>query len=150
MDIPFQGLQTRVYSLEHKPNEVKASNEQLRLIYEGSALGLKGPSLAYHAQMSMSQLRQLEQSDERVEQAVIGGRADSEREMAMAVRAAALNGDAKMALEVLKHQHGWVATTKQELTGENGGPVALAAVDFRGLSNEELQQMKGLLEKANE
>ena len=37
------------------------------------------------------------------------GKADGEREMAQILRKAALEGDAKAALEVLKHQHGWVA-----------------------------------------
>jgi hypothetical protein len=44
------------------------------------------------------------------------GKADGEIEMANIMRAAALDGDAKMALEVLKHQHGWVA--KQAISVE--------------------------------
>jgi hypothetical protein len=36
--------------------------------------------------------------------------------MANIIRNAALDGDAKMALEVLKHQHGWVA--KQAISVE--------------------------------
>jgi hypothetical protein len=44
------------------------------------------------------------------------GKADAEIEMANVVRNAALDGDAKMALEVLKHQHGWVA--KQAISVE--------------------------------
>jgi hypothetical protein len=37
------------------------------------------------------------------------GRADSESEMSQVVRDAALAGDAKMALEFLRHKHDWVA-----------------------------------------
>jgi hypothetical protein len=44
------------------------------------------------------------------------GKADGEIEMANIIRNAALDGDAKMALEVLKHQHGWVA--KQAISVE--------------------------------
>jgi uncharacterized protein YunC (DUF1805 family) len=44
------------------------------------------------------------------------GKADGEIEMANILRNAALEGDAKMALEVLKHQHGWVA--KQAISVE--------------------------------
>jgi hypothetical protein len=44
------------------------------------------------------------------------GKADGEIEMANIMRKAALDGDAKMALEVLKHQHGWVA--KQAISVE--------------------------------
>ena len=36
----------------------------------------------------------------------------------------------------------------QEHTGANGGPIALAAVDLKGLSDDELQNMKLLLAKA--
>jgi hypothetical protein len=42
------------------------------------------------------------------------GKADGETEMATVLRNAALDGDAKSALEILKHQHGWVA--KQAIT----------------------------------
>ena len=37
------------------------------------------------------------------------GRADSEREAAAQLRDAARNGDAKAALSILQHTHGWVA-----------------------------------------
>jgi hypothetical protein len=36
----------------------------------------------------------------------------------------------------------------QEHTGAGGGPIALAAVDLKGLSDEELQRMQALLSKA--
>ena len=64
---------------------------------------------------------------------------------------AALAGDAKTALEVLRYKHGWLAATlvKNELTGANGGPLQLAAVDMRKLSPEEIDNMEKLLEKMN-
>jgi hypothetical protein len=46
--------------------------------------------------------------------AAIKGKADGEREMADILHKAARKGDAKAALEILKHQHGWVA--KQSIT----------------------------------
>jgi hypothetical protein len=51
-----------------------------------------------------------------VELAAQKGKADGEIEMANVLRNAALQGDAKSALEVLKHQHGWVA--KQAISVE--------------------------------
>ena len=147
----MHGLQERVYSLEYTPRTVRATQEVLDKLYEGSALGLKGDSLAYHAGLTKSEYNQLSQFDERLEYAVIAGKADAERELAGVLRNAALAGDAKTALEILKHKHGWqsTSTVKQEISGANGGPIALAAVDFRGLSNEELQQMKQMLQKAS-
>ena len=38
----------------------------------------------------------------------------------------------------------------QEHTGKDGGPIALAAVDFKGLSDEELENMQRLLAKASD
>jgi hypothetical protein len=37
-----------------------------------------------------------------------------------------------------------------EITGANGGPVQLSAVDLRGLSDAELATMQALLGKASE
>jgi uncharacterized protein YunC (DUF1805 family) len=60
--------------------------------------------------------RQLTQLDPVVELAADKGKADGEIEMAQILRKAALDGDAKAALEILKHQHGWVA--KQAISVE--------------------------------
>jgi hypothetical protein len=46
--------------------------------------------------------------------AELKGRADGEQEMSHVLHEAARAGDAKSALEILKHQHGWVA--KQQLS----------------------------------
>lgn len=146
----MNGLQQHVYSLDYTPREVKATEEVLNKIYEGAALGLSGDSLAYHAGLTMTEFRQLNQLDPRLEHASIAGKADAERELAMVMRNAARNGDSKAALEILKHKHGWqvTQTIKNEHTGANGGPITLAAVDFRGLSDDELQAMKKMLEKS--
>lgn len=146
----MNGLQTRVFSLEYKARDVKANEETLTKIYEGARLGLQDAGLAYHAELTLFEFRQLEQLDPRVEAAVVAGKADAEYELASTLRAAALMGDAKTALEILKHKHGWAATqvVKNEHTGANGGPLTFAAVDLRGLSDDELQQMKKMLQKA--
>jgi hypothetical protein len=69
------------------------------------------------------------------------GKADGEIEMANILRAAALDGDAKMALEVLKHQHGWVA--KQAISVEVDQRIsitgALAEATKRALTVEDAQ-----------
>lgn len=38
---------------------------------------------------------------------------------------------------------------QQEVTGKDGGPIALAAVDLRGLKDDELDHMQRLLAKAS-
>lgn len=156
-------LQHRVYSLTYEPRQIKATEEVLDKLYEGSKLGLQAESLAYHAGLTLSEYNQLFQLDARAEHAVIAGKADAEVQLAKSLNMSAfprtfekdgvkhtIPGDPKIALEILKHKHGWqtTQTIKNEHTGANGGPITMAAVDFRGLTNEELQQMKQILQKA--
>lgn len=142
-------LQDRIYSIDVTPKKLRTSQATLDMIYEGAKLGLKMPSLAYHAELTESELRQLEQLDPRVPEAIAAGRADQEMELSGLMMAAARNGDSKATLEILKAKHGWISASvvKNEITGANGGPIALAAVDLRSLSNEEIETMTKLLEK---
>lgn len=144
------GLQNRVYSFGLNIRDIKAGQETLDTIYECARLGMKVDNIAYRAGMSSSELRQLMQLDPRAEEAMAAGRADQEHELSEVLMSAARGGDAKTALEILKHRHGWVAmqSIKSEVTGPNGGPVQLSAVDFRGLSSEEIETMTKLMEKA--
>jgi hypothetical protein len=66
--------------------------------------------------MLPTEYRQLTQLDPVVEIAAQKGKADGEIELSKVMHQAALNGDAKAALEILKHQHGWVA--KQAISVE--------------------------------
>jgi hypothetical protein len=104
------------YSIPFTPRNVQATESRLKAVYDAAKLGLKGDSLALAAGMLPTEYRQLTQLDPVVEMAAQKGKADAEIEMANVVRGAALQGDAKMALEVLKHQHGWVA--KQAISVE--------------------------------
>ena len=101
-------------SLPLSIREVKATEATLTRIYDAAKLGLKGDSLALAAGMLPAEYRQLCALDPIAELAAQKGKADAESEMAAVLRNAALDGDAKSALEVLKHQHGWVA--KQAIT----------------------------------
>ena len=65
------------------------------------------------------------QFDPIAEYAETKGRADGEAEMAGVLRTAALNGDTKAALEVLKHAHGWVA--KQAVSVEVNQTISITA-----------------------
>ena len=96
-------------SLPFSPRQVKATESRLRSIYDAARAGLRGDALAFAAGMLPVEYRQLTQLDPVVELAEQKGRADSEIEMSTILRNAALAGDAKMALEFLKHKHDWVA-----------------------------------------
>lgn len=89
--------------------KVEATESRLQSIYDAAKLGLKGDTLALASGMRPDEYRQLCQLDPLAEMAAIKGKADGEREMANILHNAARKGDAKAALEILKHQHGWVA-----------------------------------------
>ena len=96
-------------SLPLTVRHVQATESRLQAIYDAAKLGLKGDTLALASGMRPEEYRHLCQFDPLAEMAAIKGKADGEREMADVLHKAAREGDAKAALEILKHQHGWVA-----------------------------------------
>lgn len=107
-------LMSMFESLPYEPREIVATESRLQRIYDAAALGLKGDSLALAAGMLPSEYRRLCQMDPMAEMAELKGRADSELKTSKTLHKAAEEGDAKAALEILKHSHGW--TAKQEVT----------------------------------
>lgn len=101
------------YSLPFAPERVEATEARLEAIYEAARYGLKGDSLALRAGLTPAQYRRLQEFDPLVEMAEMKGRADGEFTAAKTLYDAAADGDAKAALDILKHQHGWVA--KQQI-----------------------------------
>jgi hypothetical protein len=93
--------------------QIKATESRLKAIYDAAKLGLSGDSLALAAGMLPAEYRILCQVDPVAEHAAVKGKADGELEMSMVLHQAARNGDAKAALEILKHKHDWVA--KQQI-----------------------------------
>lgn len=102
------------HTLPHEPRKLQATEARLDAIYAAARRGLKNDSLALAAGMQPAEYRQLCQFDQLAEMAELKGHADGEMEMSGLLHEAARNGDAKAALEILKHVHGW--TAKQELT----------------------------------
>ena len=96
--------------------EIKATEARLNAIYDAAKLGLRGDSLALASGLLPAEYRQLCVLDPIAEMAEQKGRADGERQLSEVMHKAALEGDAKAALEILKHQHGWVA--KQAISVE--------------------------------
>jgi hypothetical protein len=102
------------HTLPHEPRKLQATEARLDAIYLAARNGLKGDTLALAAGMQPAEYRQLCQFDPLVELAEQKGRADGEMEVSGLLHAAARAGDAKAALEILKHAHGW--TAKQEIS----------------------------------
>jgi hypothetical protein len=96
-------------SLPYEPRKITATEAVLERIYEAARKGLKGDSLAYAAGLTPQEYRHLMQLDPIAEYAEQKGRAESEAEMADVLRTAALQGDTKAALDILKHVHKWTA-----------------------------------------
>ena len=96
--------------------EVRATEATLERIYEAAYLGLKNDALALAAGMLPIEYRRLKELDQMAEMAELKGRADSERENSQHLLNAARAGDAKAALAILQHTHGWVA--KQAISVE--------------------------------
>jgi len=102
------------HSYVYEPRKLEATEARLQRIYDAAKLGLKGDTLALAAGMRPTEYRQLTQLDPIAEYAEQKGKADGEMELSTILHKAAADGDAKAALEILKHQHGWVA--KQQLS----------------------------------
>jgi hypothetical protein len=101
------------YSLPFAPERPEATEARLEAIYEAARYGLKGDSLALAAGLTPAQFRRLAEFDALVEIAEMKGRADGELSAAKTMYNAAASGDARAALDILKHNHGWVA--KQQI-----------------------------------
>ena len=101
------------YSLPFTPERPEATEARLEAIYAAARYGLKGDSLAMAAGLTPSQYRRLQEFDPLVEMAEMKGRSEGEFSAAKTLYDAAANGDAKAALDILKHQHGWVS--KQQI-----------------------------------
>jgi hypothetical protein len=103
------------YSLPFTPERVEATEARLEAIYEAAKYGLKGDSLALRAGLTPAQYRRLAEFDPLVEMAELKGRADGAWVAAKTLYDAAADGDAKAALDILKHQHGWVAKQQVDI-----------------------------------
>ena len=96
-------------SLPYEPRKIEATEAVLERIYLAARKGLKGDTLAYAAGLTPTEYRRLTQLDPIAEYAEHKGRAEGEAEMATVLRDAALGGDTKAALDILKHVHKWTA-----------------------------------------
>ena len=113
------------YSLPFTPERPEATEARLEAIYEAARCGLKGDSLALAAGLTPAQYRRLHEFDPLVEMAEMKGRADGEFTAAKALHDAAAAGDTKAALDILKHQHGWVSKQAVEVSIE--GQISVIA-----------------------
>jgi hypothetical protein len=103
------------YSMPFTPERPQATEARLEAIYEAARYGLKGDALALAAGLTPAQYRRLAEFDPLAELAEQKGRSDGEFMAAKTLYDAAEAGDAKAALDILKHQHGWVAKQQVDI-----------------------------------
>ena len=125
---------TMFKSLPYEPRRIHATEARLERIYTAAKRGLKGDSLALSAGLLPTEYNQIAQLDPLVNLAAQKGRADAEQELSDVLHGAAMAGDAKMALEILKHQHGWVAKQQIEVDQRISITAALAMAQQRVLN----------------
>ena len=104
------------HDISFETRAIRATEDRLERIYRAARAGLKGDSLALASGLLPIELRRLQEFDESANIAEMKGRADSEMEAAEVLNAAITGGDAKMALEKLRHQHQWVARNVTEVS----------------------------------
>lgn len=112
-------------SLPYEPRVIAATEARLEQIYQTAKLGLKGDALAFALDMTPAEYRALVSRDQMAQYAEERGRAEAEAEMANVLRTAALAGDTKAALDMLKHAHGWVA--RQAVSVEVNQTISITA-----------------------
>jgi uncharacterized protein YPO0396 len=117
---------------------VKATEQRLEQVYDAAKLGLKGDSLALAAGLLPTEYRTLRELDPLVDLAEKKGRADAEITAARAIYQAAEAGDARAALEFLKHRHDWVAKqqVQVDVIQQISIPVAMERAQQRILNAE--------------
>jgi hypothetical protein len=96
-------------SLPYEPRKIEATEAVLERIYLAARKGLRGDTLAYAAGMTPTEYRRLVQFDPIAEYAEQKGRAENEAELAQVMQTAALDGDTKAAMDLLRHVHKWSA-----------------------------------------
>lgn len=126
--------------------KIEATEARLERIYAAAKRGLKGDTLALASGMRPEEFRQLCELDPLALLAAQKGKADGEMEMSGVLHEAALNGDAKAALEILKHQHDWVA--KQQVQVDVNQQIsilgALREAEQRVIDIQDVEEVKGI------
>lgn len=124
------------------PRVLRATEARLQSVYDAARLGLQGDKLAMAAGMLPVEYYRLRQLDPLVEMAELKGRADAEQQLARVLHDAALAGDAKVALDLLKHKHSWVSTQHVQVNVEQQISItaALQEAERRVISGDRIDE----------
>lgn len=126
-------------SLPFEARPIRATEAVLERLYSAARAGMKDKSLALSAGLLPIELNRLAEFDPFVNQVIDAGRAELEREMAGTLIDAARAGDAKAALDVLKHVHKW--TAPQAITVEVNNTISIV----QALEQAQTRVLEGLI-----
>ena len=119
----------------------------MQAIYDAAKLGLRGDNLALAAGLLPVEYRRLCEMDPLAQLAEQKGRADAEKELSTTLYAAAAAGDAKVALDILRFRHDWVAKQQVQIDVSQQISVisALEAAERRVIDMETVDAATNLL-----
>ena len=126
-------------SLPFEARPIRATEAVLERLYSAARAGMKDKSLALSAGLLPIELNRLAEFDPFVNQVIDAGRAELEREMAGTLIDAARAGDAKAALDVLKHVHKW--TAPQSISVEVNQTISIT----QALEQAQTRVLEGLI-----
>ena len=127
-------------SLPFTARPIKATEAVLERIYTAARKGARGNRLAFEAGLLPVELKRLQEFDPLAQMAEDLARAELESEMEGVVIEAARGGDAKAAMDILKHRFDWKAAqvVQLDITQQISVIDALAQADQRlALANQQ-------------
>jgi len=95
------------YSVDHKTDKIRATQDDLDRIYDAAYRGLTGDALALKSGFLPVDFNRLCQFDAKAAEMVLTARAANQADISGALMDNALGGDTKAATVVLTHLHGW-------------------------------------------
>lgn len=128
-------------SIPNQTRSLRATEAILDRVYIAAKRGLKGDTLALAAGLRPSEYKALCAADEMVPLAAQQGKADLEMEMAGVVVEAARAGDAKSALAMLQHVHGWQAKGDAQVNQGGGINIIIQGVETPQFATREQTQV---------
>ena len=118
------------------------TDEQRGIVKAFAAYGVQQDEIAKYIEIDPKTLRKHFRRELDV------GSIEATSKVAQSLYKAAMSGNVGAAIFWMKARGGWREKHDIEITGKDGGPINIASVNFKNLSDEELAQMQALMTKS--